>query len=459
MLDTTTQRATEQLPASQPAARDFRQEVTNDIIRLLEQGVAPWQKPWQPGAVSLGMPMNPTTNKTYRGGNAVHLMATGLRKGYADPRWMTYRQASEGGWQVRQGEQGTQIEFWEVKSSADRTRPHRPDDRDEGRTSADGTDRDKTRLIHRVYTVFNAKQMDGIPAYAPKQHTPFEAIQAGEQILQSSGAQVVHDQADRAFYNRAQDRIHLPPKEAFRDAASYYGTALHELAHFSGHPSRLNRPTLTESYLFGDVNYAKEELRAELASVFMAAERGIPHNPEQHAAYVGSWIQALQQDKHEIFRAAHDASAITDYLLGLERQRSLAAEQPSAGPALTPGRIPSADRQLIQGPEHGRSGPPSQPQELADSLTAAQSITAQALGNSARTLTAETESGIYRGVILGETACHVIQRQSAHTGIAHLKDSLDRQPQVGDHVRIHYANSNGTVREFRERAKTVELGR
>ena len=176
--------------------------------------------------------------------------------------------------------------------SADRTRPHRPDDRDEGRTSADGgRGRDKTRLVHRVYTVFNAKQMDGIPTYAPKQHTPFEAVQAGEQILENSGAQVVHDQANRAYYNRAQDRIHLPPKEAFKDAAGYYGTALHELAHFSGHPSRLNRPTLTESYRFGDVNYAKEELRAELASVFMAAERGIPHNPEQHAAYVGSWIK------------------------------------------------------------------------------------------------------------------------------------------------------------------------
>ena len=292
MPDTTTQRTPEQLPASQPAARDFRQEVTNDIIRLLEQGVAPWQKPWQPGAVSLGMPMNPTTSKTYRSGNAVHLMATGLRKGYADPRWMTYRQASERGWQVRQGEKGTQIEFWEVKSPADRTRPRLPDDRDEGRTSADGgTDRDKTHLVHRIYTVFNAKQMDGIPAYAPKQHTPFEVVQAGEQILQSSGAQVVHDQADRAFYDRAQDRIHLPPKEAFRDAASYYGTVLHELAHLSGHPSRLNRPTLTESYRFGDVNYAKEELRAELASVFLAAERGIPHNPEQHAAYVASWIK------------------------------------------------------------------------------------------------------------------------------------------------------------------------
>src|SRR5580693_7690475 len=116
--------------------------------------------------------------------------------------------------------------------------------------------------------------------------------------------------------------------------------------HFSGHPSRLNRLTLLESYRFGDVNYAKEELRAELASVFMAAERGIPHNPEQHAAYVGSWIQVLQQDKHEIFRAAHDASAITDYLLGLEREHPLISERLEAGPARTGGSIPAVLRSV-----------------------------------------------------------------------------------------------------------------
>src|SRR5216684_3289037 len=102
--------------------------------------------------------------------------------------------------------------------------------------------------------------------------------------LTKSGANIAHDPADRAFYSRSQDSIHLPPKDAFKDAAGYYGTALHELAHWTGHPSRLDRPTLTDSYRFGDVNYAKEELRAELASGFLAAERGIPHDPEQHAA-------------------------------------------------------------------------------------------------------------------------------------------------------------------------------
>ena len=456
MPATTPQPATEAQPTAQPESRDFRQEVTNSIIRLLENGVAPWQKPWHPGAASLGMPMNPTTAKGYRGGNALHLMATGLQRGYGDPRWMTYKQASERGWQVRKGEKGTQIEFWDIKPASDRTRPHRPDDRGEGRTSTDnGTDRDKTHLIHRVYTVFNAQQMDGIPSYTLRQHSPFEAVQAGEQILENSGAQVIHDQADRAFYHRAQDRIHLPPKEAFRNAAGYYGTALHELAHWSGHPSRLNRSTLTESYRFGDTNYAREELRAELASVFLAAERGIPHDPEQHAAYVDTWIRALQQDKHEIFRAAHDASAMTDYLLALERERKVEAERLAAPPAHVAAVIPA----LVPNQEHGKSGPLSRRDEVAESLTAAESLTVRALGNTAQMLPAQIQSGTYRGPIVGETAYHLVQQQSAHSCIAHFKGLLDRQPRVGEVVRIQYAHAKGTVRTCHEPAKSQELGR
>ena len=171
--------------------------------------------------------------------------------------------------------------------------------------------------------MFNGKQIEGIPNYVPKQRQQWEIAETGEFILQNSGAQIRHDQHDRAFYSRAEDAVHLPAPEAFKSAADYYGTALHELAHWSGHPTRLNRQTLNESYRFGDPNYAKEELRAELASVFIAAERGIPHNPEQHAAYVGSWIKSLQEDKNEIFRAARDAHKAADFIIGLEKSKSL----------------------------------------------------------------------------------------------------------------------------------------
>jgi antirestriction protein ArdC len=99
--------------AQEPATpkRDYRQEVTNQILEMLEKGTAPWQKPWEAGAAAL--PFNPTSDRSYRGGNALHLMATAARKGFTDLRWLTYRQAQENGWQVRQGEKGTQIEYWQ----------------------------------------------------------------------------------------------------------------------------------------------------------------------------------------------------------------------------------------------------------------------------------------------------------------------------------------------------------
>src|SRR6266542_2652706 len=111
-----TQKAAENVGAETSASpkRDFRQDVTNQIIEMLEKGTAPWQTPWEPG--TLRLPLNPTTNRAYRGGNALHLMAVGARKGFDDPRWLTYRQAQENGWQVRKGEKGSQIEFWQFDS-------------------------------------------------------------------------------------------------------------------------------------------------------------------------------------------------------------------------------------------------------------------------------------------------------------------------------------------------------
>lgn len=522
-MATTTPQPSEHRYTDRPALRDFRQEVTDNIVQMLERGVAPWQKPWEPGASALGIPFNPTSERAYRGGNAIHLMANGLQRGYQDPRWMTYKQAAENGWQVRRGEKGTQIEYWEAKEPSSSTQPSTADAAGDSSTvNSNKASADKSRFIHRVYTVFNAQQMDGIPPHNPKQHTTFDAVQAGEQILNNSGANIAHDQADRAFYSRSEDSIHLPPKDAFRDAAGYYGTALHELAHWTGHPSRLDRSTLTESYRFGDANYAKEELRAELASVFLAAQRGIPHDPEQHASYVNSWIGALKRDKNEIFRAAHDASKATDFILALERDKSISEQDLASGPVLSSRTSGSSltrileqeaeelhrDRERVEEKEsdadlnaadpaflepgenaNEQTAPARESTQYAaryepgsgtvnvhakqtatdrrntvyaptgDSLAEAKSITSKVLGDSAKTLGAQTDSGAYRGPIIGETEHHLIQRQSSRTGIAHPKDLLDRQPQIGENVRINYSDSKGMVREFRERAKAQERGR
>jgi antirestriction protein ArdC len=290
--------------------RDYRQDVTNDIIRLLEEGTAPWQKPWQAGEAGR-IPYNPTTNKPYRGGNIIALMVSGMRKGYTDPRWLTYKQAANQQWQVRKGESASQIEFWEVKGAG------QTDDGDSD------TDPQRPRLVHRVYSVFNASQINGPPAVTATPLAAWEVCEAGERILQNSGAEIIHA-GERAVYNRGTDRIYLPPKELFADAPGYYGTATHELTHWTGHEKRLNRETLNKSRRCSheDEYYAREELIAEIGSMMLAAERGIPHDPSQHAAYVASWLQALKKDKNEIFRAAANASKATDYLLALDPSKA-----------------------------------------------------------------------------------------------------------------------------------------
>jgi antirestriction protein ArdC len=493
------------------SSRDFRQEVTESMIQMLEKGVAPWQQPWEPGSTSLSVPFNPTSERPYRGGNAIHLMATALRGGYDDPRWMTYKQASEQGWQVRKGEKGTQIEFWEIKPAAREDQPDSSGNRN-SESTADGTG-EKSRFIHRVYTVFNAKQIDRIPEYAPAKRSEFEAVQAGEQILTNSGARIAHDQADRAFYSRAQDSIHLPPRAAFKEPSGYYGTALHELAHWTGHPTRLNRQTLNESYRFGDLNYAKEELRAELASVFLAAERGIPHDPEHHAAYVGSWIKALKEDKNEIFRAAHEASAAADFLLALERDRSIGDEELASGAlrelsasAAGAARIEETvaeihhDRERLEerdpnrddnelatplresmefaarvepgtgtvnvhskqtGTDHRSTTEtrPRNPTPEGGTLNEAQLIVGSVLGPKAKALAAQTESGTYRGPIIGHTEHFVVQRQSSRFAVAHPKALLDTQPEIGQIVSINYSGAMASVREYRERSRSQERQR
>jgi antirestriction protein ArdC len=234
-----------------------------------------------------------------------------------DQRWMTYKQSNELGGQVRRGEKGTIIQYWKF------TEEHIKKD-DQGKTVLDDEGNPVKITVKlerpRVFyaTVFNAEQIDGLPPLQKKEQT-WDAIERAETILSSSGAMINHSAGGRAFYRPTSDSIHLPEKGLFPSADKYYATALHELGHWTGHESRLNRDL---AHPFGSEGYSREELRAEISSMLLGDTLGIGHDPGQHAAYVGSWIKTLRDDPLEIFRAAADAEKVQAYVLGLEQKQT-----------------------------------------------------------------------------------------------------------------------------------------
>lgn len=304
--------------------KPFHETVAEKLIKQLEAGTAPWQRPWEPGEPNAYLPMNPTTGKRYKGINAVYLMAQGRN----DERWMTYKQAADVGAQVRKGERGTPVQYWKFSEQQDKLD-------DQGKPVTVTVMLERPRVFFAV--VFNAEQIDGLPPIQPKTNQSWNANERSEHILKASGAKITHASSDRAFYRSSTDTIAMPERGQFQTADQYYATALHELGHWTGHPSRLNRDL---SHPFGSEGYAKEELRAEIASMILGDELGIGHDPGQHAAYVGSWIKALQNDPLEIFRAASDAEKIHKYVVSLEqlqehRQESVMSPYPDVASLTT----------------------------------------------------------------------------------------------------------------------------
>jgi antirestriction protein ArdC len=289
----------------------YYEQVAGKLIEQLEAGTAPWQKPWEPGSIHL--PHNPVSGTRYKGSNALWLQI----QGRFDNRWMTYKQAQSIEAQVRKGEKGTLVQYWKLNDKV-------PVKDERGKPVRDGEGNKVYRTIQlerpKVFSasVFNAEQIDGLPPLEVKV-PDWDRHERAEALLESSGADIRHDQADRAFYRPATDRIHLPPRDSFKSADSFLSTALHEVGHWTGASSRLDRDL---AHPFGSVGYAKEELRAEIASLMIGDELGIGHDPGQHAAYVKSWVKVLKEDPKEILRASRDADKIAGYVLGLEKERA-----------------------------------------------------------------------------------------------------------------------------------------
>lgn len=290
--------------------KPFYEQVAEKLIEQLKQGTAPWQKPWDGGGLPDFMPHNAITGRRYRGINNLWLQAQGRQ----DPRWVTYKQASSIGAQVRRGEKGTVVEYWQFTEEVTKT-----DEKGQEIIGKDGKPEKETvrlerpKVFHAV--VFNGEQIDGLPPLEPRPLS-WNTDERAENILKNSGAVINHQHGDRAFYSPSRDSITLPLREQFASPGAYYETALHELGHWTGHTDRLNRDL---SHPFGSEGYAREELRAEIASLMLSQELGVSFNPDQHASYVASWIRALQDDPMEIMRAASDAEKIQGYVMAFEQ--------------------------------------------------------------------------------------------------------------------------------------------
>jgi antirestriction protein ArdC len=287
---------------------DVYETVTAQIVAKLEQGVRPWFQPWNAeqaeGRITRPLRANGTP---YRGINVLMLWGSATERGYGNPTWMTFKQALELGGNVRKGEKGSLVVYANTIT----------------RTEADpntGEETDRDIPFLKGYTVFNVEQVENLP---PRFHAPatpaaetVERIGHAETFFAHTGVRIGHG-GNRAFYSPAEDRIQMPPFEAFAEPEAYYATLAHEATHWTKGPARLDRDFGRKRW--GDEGYAMEELVAELGAAFLCADLSLSPAPrEEHAAYLANWLKVLKGDKRAIFSAAAHAQRAADYLHGLQ---------------------------------------------------------------------------------------------------------------------------------------------
>jgi antirestriction protein ArdC len=278
-------------------------QVTERVIAELEQGRLPWVQPWDNAKCGCTMPRNAVTGRRYSGINVLILWAQVVEQGYRSQQWLTYRQAQAAGGSVRRGEKGIAVCY------ADRFTPKE----EEARARDEDREARQVAFLKR-FTVFNVEQCEGLEACFTADPEPVseeELTPIAHELIGATGA-TFRIGGSEAYYSPASDHVQVPPPHAFDDPINWYRTAFHELGHWTGHRSRLNRD---QRGSFGSPDYAREELVAEMASAFTCASLGIAPTV-RHADYVGAWLAVLREDERAIFRAAGAASKAADWLLG-----------------------------------------------------------------------------------------------------------------------------------------------
>ena len=276
-------------------AFDIYAAVTDRIIAQLEQGVIPWHKPWtgiQSGAIS------GTTGKPYSLLNQMLLGKPG--------EWYTYNQIQKLGGRVPKGEKSSMVGFWKQT-------PIKEED------PATGEKVERMIPMLKYFNVFHFDQTEGIErkiidpeAIDPATDSAADAIIAD--YIQRSGVKLEHRKGDEAFYSPSADRVVLPLREQFQSMAEYYRTAFHELAHSTGHSSRLDR--ISRRTFFGNEEYSREELVAEIGAAALLNHCGIETGSSfrNSAAYIQSWLRALRNDKKLIVSASGAAAKAFDLI-------------------------------------------------------------------------------------------------------------------------------------------------
>lgn len=297
---------------------EYRAELAEAFAHVLEEKGLDWKKEWHGSGVSA--PYNGITKARYRGINAFYLRLIAMSKGYTDPRWFTMVQIMDRDgkyhpkekWHLQAGSKAVYVEYWYPYDPKDKVALTWEQYRDKLR---DGRTPDEFMLRAKYTAVFSAHNVDGIPELEkPPERDDINADEIIGTLSKNMGVPISFDGGDRAYYSPLSDSIHLPEPGAFESDYAFNSTALHELAHSTGHISRLNRPQIGT---FGSAAYAYEELVAEMCACFMStglAAQATEQHIENHKAYVQSWILEIRDKPEKLARAIKDAQAAANYM-------------------------------------------------------------------------------------------------------------------------------------------------
>lgn len=280
-----------------------RRKLVDKLIENMKNGEVLFKKGWD---INILSPQNPVSSAVYQGGNRLRLIEAAIENEYSDPRWLTFKQAQEKGWKIKKGSKGILCEKWIF------TKKEKELDKETGKMIEVEKKLDKP--VASYFTVFNASQIEGIPPFKGNELNDEEKLKVANDFIRSSECPIKEIAQDKAYYSPFNDEIVLPLRESFRSEQAFIRTTIHEMGHSTGHPSRLNRDQINS---FGTPGYAKEELVAELTSVFVQAKLGLKLEGEHfnnHTAYLKSWISVLENDPNELFRAASQAEKAMDRL-------------------------------------------------------------------------------------------------------------------------------------------------